>query len=113
MTKHTPGPWEVARDWPFIYIVPRPGIERTIAEMYMPINRDNVNRMEQIEADTRLMRAAPEMLELLRPFAALLGKHMRLERDSKPVFAVNDDLITIGDLRKARALIAKIDGEEI
>ena len=52
-----------------------------------------------------------KLVNLLRPFATLLGKHMARERDSKPVFAVNDAIITIGDLRKACDLIVKIDKE--
>lgn len=112
MSKHSPEPWEVVRDGPFIYIVPRRGIERTIAEMYIPINRDDVARMEQIEADTALMRAAPEMLF-----------HVRGDAEARclaPTFAyrnrnaVSGAYTDCGKCRTcvARALIAKINEEE-
>lgn len=43
---------------------------------------------------------------LLRPFVALLQAHNDQGDDSRPVFAINDALITIGDLRKLRAIIS-------
>lgn len=44
-------------------------------------------------------------VELLRTFSALLQKHNDQGDDARPVFAINDALITLGDLRKLRAII--------
>lgn len=44
-------------------------------------------------------------VELLRPFVALLQAHNDQGDDSRPVFAINNALITLGDLRKLRAII--------
>lgn len=56
-----------------------------------------------IEAEAYII----ELKNQLRPFAALLGEHMCHERDNKPVFAVNDNMITVGDLRKSCILLLK------
>lgn len=42
--------------------------------------------------------------EALKPFAALLQPHNDDGPDSKPIFAINDAMITLGDLRRARDL---------
>ena len=43
--------------------------------------------------------------EALKPFAALLQDHNNSGADTKPIFAINDAIITLGDLRRAKALL--------
>lgn len=50
--------------------------------------------------------AAPEMHEALAPFVALLQKHNDKGSDDRPVFGINDAVITIGDLRRAARALA-------
>lgn len=57
--------------------------------------------------NARLIAAAPELLEALRPFSALLQAHNSEGRDDRPIFAINDAMIQLGDLRRARAAIEK------
>lgn len=64
----------------------------------------------QIE-QLRLIAAAPELLEALEPFAKLLQEHNAKGPDDRPIFAINDAVITLGDLRRAVASIAKAKGE--
>ena len=52
------------------------------------------------------------LVKALRVFADLYQKHHHGGPDDKPSFAINDAMVTIGDIRKAHALIAKIDREE-
>lgn len=49
----------------------------------------------------------------LRPFVDLLQHHNdRADRDdSTPVFAIDRAIITLGDLRKGRAILARLEQE--
>ena len=63
------------------------------------------------EANARLIAAAPDLLEALAPFADQARHHAADApewRDSDTVSAV----ISIGDLRRARAAIARATGEK-
>jgi hypothetical protein len=66
------------------------------------------------EANARLIAAAPELLEALRPFEALLQQHNDRDdrHESTPIFGINDALITLGNLRAVRAAIAKAEGAD-
>lgn len=50
-----------------------------------------------------------EMAVALKPFAALLQDHNSQGHDEKPIFAINDAMIKLGDLRRAVALIKKAE----
>ncbi|HET8689604.1 MAG TPA: hypothetical protein VFM18_23585 [Methanosarcina sp.] len=65
----------------------------------------------EMRKEERLRDAAPELLEALEPFAKLLQSHNSKGDDNRPVFAINDAYITLGDLRKAVSAIAKAKGE--
>jgi hypothetical protein len=93
--EHTPGPWTVDGS-----DVHASGF--IVAQVSW--------RLEEWEANARLIAAAPELLKALEPFAALLQPHVeaRAHRgDDTPVFRIDDAEITVGDLRRARALIEK------
>jgi hypothetical protein len=66
---HTPGPWRVERPFqePGVY-VSAPTTE-LVAKMFAP------DRPEQMEANARLIAAAPEMLHVLRYLAAQSRGH--------------------------------------
>lgn len=71
---------------------------------YYPINGFPPN-----EADARLIAAAPELLEALLPFSALDLRPDGFDKrdDSQPVYARENSVITVGDVRRAVAAIAK------
>lgn len=49
-----------------------------------------------------------KLIEALKPFAALLKDHHASLTDDHPVFAINGSIVTVGDLRRAVSLTAKI-----
>jgi len=70
---------------------------------YKP-NGERIARFTK-ESDRRLFEAALEMLNALKPFAALLHDHHARARDTQPIFEISESQITVGDLRRARAII--------
>lgn len=115
MSEHTPGPWQVLPeecDKPYIRIRGTVlGCRYKIANVLTP-HYEGVHEREAAEtrANARLIAAAPELLEALKPFAELLKKHHDSMSDDRPIFAIEDSIITAGDLRKAVAAIAKAEG---
>lgn len=71
---HTPGPWHYERPYgePGHYISgPNTGL---IAKLYEPdAHLFNVDKPVSIEANARLIAAAPELLAVVRSFAATYG----------------------------------------
>jgi len=61
-------------------------------------------------ANARLIAAAPDLLEALEPFAAMLKQHHGDLDDERPIMGIEDAVFTVGDLRKARAAIDKATG---
>ena len=62
MTKHTPGPWEVRKaENGHTSVYPIQGRER-VADVYCPLDHPTGN----LNANARLIAAAPEMLEALK-----------------------------------------------
>lgn len=62
-------------------------------------------------ANAHLISAAPELAEALEPFVALLQDHHEAMPDAQPMFGINDALILVGDVRRARTALAKARGE--
>ena len=99
MSKHTPGEWEVdgsLADGPKVVAFPildEGPQEVIVADMDV----DGAIPADVRWANARLIAAAPEMYELLRSFAAAV--------------VVTEHAGTVAGQRKARALLAKIDGE--
>lgn len=100
--KHTPGSWESLVDEyrKQFRIADAETAQQTIGWAYKP-------------ADARLIAAAPELLEALRPFAELDLRPDGFDQrdDSQPIYARDNSVITVGDVRRARAAIAKATGE--
>lgn len=68
------------------------------------------------EANARLIAAAPELLEALRPFAAVMADIGETEADEDTFRNANRayakaPAITVGDIRKAAALFSLATGE--
>ena len=53
-----------------------------------------------------------ELVGALEPFSMLLKEHHRDMPDNQPIYGINDSLVTAGDLRNARAALAKIKEEK-
>ena len=73
--------------------------------------QDRINKtdIEYVRTDAHCEQ--PDLRGALEPFAALDIRHRsdmtRLEnQDDKPVFALNNSVITLGDIRKAQAALA-------
>ena len=65
MTQHTPGPWMISRaDTGLTSIYPSGSPER-VADIYCPLNRAGT-----LEANARLIAAAPMLLKALRTLKA-------------------------------------------
>jgi hypothetical protein len=52
-----------------------------------------------------LHAAAPGLLAALRPFAALDIAHLKTMPDQSPIYQMQEMVITVGDLRRARAAL--------
>ena len=107
MTKHTPGPWEIAGGydggWQIEYSAD--GEYRVIAaRMPWP------NRAMESEANARLIVSAPDLLEALKDAAAMIEDHYRqalgLASKAKKDKACREHVV----IAKARAAIAKAEG---
>lgn len=102
MSKHTPGPWEVHSEPQGTWIMPPDPSGEPIAKM---------TRWSAVEADARLIAAAPDLLEALRPFAA------REECEIGVIPNEDDDLHNqacgeCGTILIARRAIAKAEGRD-
>lgn len=90
--KHAPGPWEVKHGKYCMYV--------ECAKGY-PVTSDG---RPDVEANLRLIAAAPELLEALEPFANLTVEGMPVDDATYPAFAAR--------IAAARAAIAKATGGE-
>lgn len=119
--KHTPGPWHTVPygDGDDTVICSDAAGNFRIAFMAVPGCRDQQERRKEfaeIKANARLIAASPELLEALRPFAAI-AEHDISESEAdedlfRPVSKYNHaPLLTVGDFRRALAAIAKATGQ--
>lgn len=78
--QHTPGPWHVENYlFSYIEIFPEkriPGMEPVIAKIPAPLKQSNYS---EIEANARLIAAAPKMLEALKLCAPVLEDHIQYD----------------------------------
>jgi len=83
--KHTPGPWSAHGT------VLRDAAGNSIASG----GNNRVVVGHTLWASIKLAAAAPDLLEALAPFAALLQEHNNKGDGSTPVFGINDAKITV------------------
>lgn len=103
-SKHTPGPWghEDTAQQGMRFVVTAP-------HLYSDRHLLHVAREIESEADARLIAAAPDMKDALAPF----GEHSTMRAVDMPEWRDHDTVqivVTIGQLRAARAAIAKAEG---
>lgn len=99
-TKHTPGPW-----WQYKGLLADPGVMASdgLNKNYVICTCHGPDR----EANARLIEAAPNLLEALRPFAeACAHLHPAQPDDGETL-----DGFKCEDFRKAAAAYAKATGE--
>ena len=115
-TKHTTGPWVI--DWNVSRLDIFGSDETTLvaslrrSPLYQSID-------EAARSNARLIAAAPELLEALRPFSALLEIFEQKSANrpkSGPIYATADHRVggrelTVEHLKAARAAIAKAEGK--
>lgn len=116
MSKHTPGPWfggHLARadhpcDCTYILAEPYMGC---VAEVRWSGDAEEkfaaeYPDREEAEANIRLISAAPDLLDALRPFADAI----QYLHPSHPDDGVTLDGFKVSDVRRAAAAIAKAEG---
>lgn len=99
--QHTPGPWSFSRTCDILAPIGDTGKQGIIAKVrviYAPSGE------AERRANARLIAAAPELLEALRPLAALLVP-------AKPQGNAGAYSIRHSDIRAAAAAIAKATGD--
>ena len=102
MTQHTPGPWN--------YSKPEfaDGRYSIYANGPLATTASEADYGDSALPNARLIAAAPELLEALRPFAKLgneLPTGPDWELDSRPVWSFNNAVITLGEMRHARKVL--------
>lgn len=111
-SKHTPGPWIVMHgDNGYPSGISAPGDAGIPGAVGCIVRNGGIGlpSSDAGKANARLIAAAPDLLAALEPLAALLQPHMDEYQDDRVFFAVNYGRVTIGDLRRARAAIAKAE----
>ena len=111
MSKHTPGPW--LREDRTIYTLMhhgwRKGVEQLKNRFTVTVQKDFECSQEEIEANARLIAAAPELLKALKAIEARITYYAGLAEGDAPnieQWAYTDQS---GDLASARAAIAKAE----
>ncbi len=99
--KHSPGPWRNDK----YHILDDANNTVALIGWYVDGTEDDVL---ESDANASLIAAAPEMLPIVAAFAALPINDKT--RDDVPVYGLDGGYITHGDVRKARAAIAKAKG---
>ena len=97
--QHTPGPWMAIESQPGVHWI---DIRETIGGAIATVWNDYEG------ANSRLIAAAPELLEALETLLVREGEHPDFEDDADGC----DLVVTVGDIRKARAAIAKARGKQ-
>ena len=104
---HTPGPWHLWVGRRIVDIVANDrayGICRMLPNTDGPASDDAL-----LMSNARILAAAPDLVAALEPFAAL-STALVDRPDEHPLYGFNDATITYGDIRRARAAVAKARG---
>ena len=97
---HTPGPWTVGVYIDYRYGTPWPVFRLKLLE-------DPDPQGQEVQANRRLMEAAPELLEALRPFA-----HLTKVLEEGQMLNFRGVYVGFEDARSAAAAIDKATGKE-
>lgn len=116
-TKHAPGPWEASKsmqDGRGVYGIEigaeTPAGHMSVAWVLLGEKPTSLE-MKDGAADARLIAAAPELLEALRPLAAWAALRPDGASDDEAILhAAGTWPITWGDATRAAAAIAKAEG---
>lgn len=99
--QHTPGPWAYEPTSGAIYFA-----DGDVDPLIASTNLEQVS-VEQGDADGRLIAAAPDLYEAL---SALIPNNLCLTNDAWSDETIIPLDVTLGDLRKAAAALAKAAG---
>jgi hypothetical protein len=103
--KHTPGPWQVREDSKELSWDPdKVMVDASGQEMLAFYRHDPSDRISLLDADWKIIAAAPEMLEALKECAEYIGT------DAHPDFYREETVDLI--YSKALQAIAKAEGRE-
>ena len=88
----------------------------TMKDLQLTVDRvcDLLNGCDKLlrnERDT-LQAELARVREALKPFANIDIRHWKVYKDDRIVWAVNDTQVTVGDIRKAQAIIQPSRGEQ-
>ena len=101
MSEYTPGPWEIQRDSGLhIYITQPQDKENRTAGYYAEVRRFTSDQ-KQVEANARLISAAPELLEALKGAVRCMETDINIGRG-----------VDLYYYEKAKDAIAKAKGEQ-
>lgn len=119
MSEHTPGPWLLTPQWGVYALDETGNCNRFSVRVEggwkwrgysMQASPDDRTPADELEANARLIAAAPELLEALAPFATALSDWGDDSRQPDRWNTWEHPLaigVTIGDFRRAAAAIAK------
>lgn len=115
--KHTPGPWQVQAmefsadhpDYGVAYVIGENLGGLVGAALPWPTELDN-GAFSRVEANARLIAAAPEMLEALRKLAAEVGGLRAFEAEMRAELGNTNWSVLMKRLADADATIAKAEG---
>lgn len=106
--KFTPGPWFLndERDGYSPVSSQRwAGLAHVVVEPSSECNDEDDQRFrEEGQANARLIAAAPDLYEALKPFASWID---RTDSDDRLLVQVSGLTLTVGDVRRAQAALAK------
>lgn len=110
-TGHTPGPWRaISLGWGMQILPPQDYRKISVIAAIGDDEKAGPHRTAEVKANALLMAAAPDLLAALRPFANLWRPAMADQPDEKPIYSLDDMVITVGDVRRARAALASVEG---
>ena len=120
MTKHTAGPWAIGgfagqHDEAGALIIAANGT--CIASTRGGLRQNSsLAEWESYHADARLIAAAPDLLEALKPFAAFIcvipDATQSIHRDDAPLYSFDNVTFTYGQVHQAAAAISKALGHD-
>jgi hypothetical protein len=109
MAKHTPGPW--TQKGHSVFIFNKSGHNRVAISVNTGCRCgcEEPALIEELEADARLIAAAPELLKALKGFEGLWLPTKDNDKKDEDIVQCQ---VSIGAIRKMKQAIAKTEGKE-